>query len=99
MHSDQRVVGVRGDGWRKKNKLIGERSSQWTLTNMGFRGDGWRKLVPSSTDITDIRKMVPTSDEVSIKVHGALNRLNKEAVQVGNDAIQVGSVTQSGIHF
>ena len=66
---------------------------------MGFRGDGWRKLVPSSTDITDIRKMVPTSDEVSIKVHGALNRLNKEAVQVGNDAIQVGSVTQRGIHL
>jgi hypothetical protein len=79
--------------------LIGDRSSQWTLTKIGFRGDGWRKLVPSSTDITDIRKMVPTSDEVSIKVHGALNRLNKEAVQVGNDAIQVGSVTQSGIHF
>ena len=74
--------------------------SQWTLTKTGFRGDGWRKLVPSSQDI---RKMVPSTDEVSIRVHGALSRLNKEAVQVRNDAMQVGSVTQrdlgmAGIH-
>ena len=74
--------------------------SMWELTKAGFRGDSWHKLVPSSSDL---RKMVPNSDEVTDKMHGAISRLNREATEVGKDAMQVGSLTQhdlgmAGIH-
>ena len=40
------------------------------------------------------KRMVPTSDEVSTNVHGALKRLNTEATLVGQDAIRVGTLTR-----
>jgi len=88
--ADSRRRGGADDGDDSMSHGAADRSA-WQLTKTGFRGDSWHKLVPSTADL---RKMVPSSDEVSVNVHGALTRLTKDAQQVGSNAYHVGDVTE-----
>jgi hypothetical protein len=76
------LVGVGGGGWRQ-------------YVPSGQTWQRLRKLVPRSGE--ELRRMVPSSDDVSVHVHGALKRIHQDALEVGQEAMQVDAMHDLGM--